>query len=213
MTKIILEHRMKKSRQKLSNKEIIIIAIVSICLDALVLVFGAFDLTCIKYLFLIPILIFITAFDFKFRIIPNVLILAGLVLWILCISADFASYYVSSERVCLIQTVKGAYMQGPQEIALGGLLSSICFTAFCAVVAWFTSKISKHSAFGMGDIKMVFMLCLFFDLRCGAIMLIIACIAGLVFVLITKIVCISQYNKSIPFGLTLAVATIILIVA
>ncbi|MCQ2752247.1 MAG: prepilin peptidase [Coriobacteriales bacterium] len=203
---------MNPKKQRFNIQQIFIIVLVSVLLDVLMTVFSAFEWASLKYLLLIPILVFVAAYDFKFRIIPNWLILAGLILWILCISGDFAYYYLSEDQVCLIQTVKGAYMQTPQEIALCGFLSSICCTTFCALVAWLTGKITRQSAFGMGDIKMIFMLCLFFDIRLGAVLIILACIVGLVFMLIAKFASKKQYENSIPFGFALALAALVLII-
>ena len=154
--------------------EVAMAALAVICLNR----FGL----CIKtlqILLLSVILLTISVVDLIKYEIPDELVVAGIILWVL--TAPFAN-----STTTIVDGLIGAFMIG------GGML----------LVSLIFDRILKKDSLGGGDIKLFFMTGLFLGWKLGLFNLVISCLIGLVFVFVLK-------KNKIPFGPSISIATII----
>jgi leader peptidase (prepilin peptidase)/N-methyltransferase len=139
----------------------------------------------IVYWILTSILIVVSFIDYEFHIIPNGLVLAGVVT---VLAANIAGYNIP-------------FMEGIYGLALGG--------GFLGAVALISLFILKKEGMGGGDIKLMAMMGLFigWQLTLLALMLsvLLAALASLLLMALNKI----KRGDHIPFGPFLALGSII----
>lgn len=85
---------------------------------------------------------------------------------------------------------------------VNGTISLVCIGAFVLVLSLIMDKILKKDSLGGGDIKLLGALAINFSLLENMLLLILACIFGLVMVVIRR-------NKMIPFGPAICAAALI----
>jgi len=130
--------------------------------------------------FLFTQILFIIAFiDYNKGIIPNVAVLAGVIVW-----AAFLPFTGDGIRDGLISSLAGA------AVLLVLLLA----------VTLVTEKVMKREVLGGGDIKIIAVTGLYLGVKAGLINLVLICIAGLIYFAV------SRRNK-FALGPSVAVAT------
>lgn len=129
----------------------------------------------VKFLLLACVLLCISFADLESYIIPDCLIIAGLVI-----------------RVVFILT-EGNIAKDALTALIGGLSISLPVL----IIVLVAEKILKKEAMGGGDIKLLFMAGTFFDWKVNILALIAACFAGIVAGSISKN---KEEGKLIPFG-------------
>lgn len=138
----------------------------------------------IQFLVLASILLCLSLTDLDDQIIPNGLIIAGIVVRVV---------------YCLFA---GNILQDLLWSLIGGLVIAVPLI----VIVLIADKVMGRESMGGGDIKLFFVVGLYFPWQQNVLLLIIACIIGIVLALISmhgKI----ERNHVIPFGPSIALAT------
>ncbi len=142
------------------------------------------DMILLRDLILVVILLGLSLVDLETYTIPDGFILAGLINWAAggLFSGNIRSYFLNG-------------LSGGLLIA-GGLLT----------VSLVMDKVLKKESLGGGDVKLVFMVCLYLGVLKGLLMLFVSCLSGLVFVVLLK-------KNRIPFGPSISIAAYIVLLA
>lgn len=148
---------------------------------AYVFVVMKFGLTLetIKYLVLVSLMLCISFADLEDFLIPDRLIIAGLV-----------------NRIIFI-LISGNIKQELINSLIGGLIISLPVLIISIVM----SKILKRDAMGGGDIKLFFMLGTYFNVVENMFSVLMSCIIGIIFSVITK-----RTKEEFPFGPSICLA-------
>lgn len=144
-----------------------------------------FTLDTVQYLLLVLILIYISCYDYETMEIPFPFIIAGIVIRIVFI---LLSGDIKNEA---IQSAIGA----------------VCVTIPLLIVVLIFEKIKKKEAMGGGDIKLFFMLGMYFHWTENLCLVIFACIIGIImFLIMSKVNDTKDVSKPMPFGPSIALA-------
>lgn len=135
----------------------------------------------LEMLLLGSILLWISFVDAEAQIIPNRLVVAGIVVRVLFI--------------LLSEDIPGEALRS----AIGG--ASVALPVL--LIALLLEKLLKKEAVGGGDIKLLFMTGLFFDWKLNLLALFLACIVGLGFAAASR----HKFGKPLPFGPAIACGT------
>ena len=133
----------------------------------------------IERLILIIILIGLSYVDIKIYIIPDGFIIIGIINYL------------------LFSIIEKNYFN-----ILNALIRSITIFIFLLLLVLIMNKLLKKESMGGGDLKLIFMLSLYFDLYQIIMIIIIACIISLIYLLFKK-------KDKIAFGPALSIASII----
>ena len=135
-------------------------------------IYKTVDLLIFRNLGLITCLYGLSLFDLKSYEIPNGFIIFGIVWWLMF------------------------------SFSLDGLLTGLIISGSILIITFITGKILKKEMMGGGDIKLFFMVSLYLKLFNSVFNIILACVIGLLFVLIKK-------KDMIPFAPSISIATYI----
>jgi prepilin signal peptidase PulO-like enzyme (type II secretory pathway) len=153
-----------------------------------VAVVSVFDITpkTFEFLFLTVILLTAALVDMDSGIIPNGLIIAAI--------ANFLIFTAFSGKLFLSNLINGF---------IGGLSISLPLLIFVLIY----DKISKKESMGGGDIKLFFVLGLYFSWKVNLLMLILSCIIGILyFILYAALNHKKGTDVPFPFGPSIAAA-------
>lgn len=149
----------------------------------LILLKFGFSFQSLELALLVPALLGISLIDYDSFEIPN-----GLVIYCAVLFAAFVASYAD-----------------PLKRLIYGLIGGAAFGVGTLIIALIMDKVLKRDSLGGGDIKLLGAVGLFTGPWRGLFMLILACIIGLVFGLITK----KKSNGQFPFGPAICIATYI----
>lgn len=145
----------------------------------------------LRYLVLGCILFVLSMIDLESYCIPNRFIIAGIFWWIVTIPFMGAS----SDTIGIAVSEKEAIVNEIQSGLLGGLVIGGSLLVLSLVMDW----ILKKDSLGGGDIKLFFMLGLYFGLGAGLFHMILSCLVGIVIAVVRK-------QNRIPFGPAISLA-------
>ena len=164
---------------------------------AFVLVLFRYDisLSTLQYLILVIILLAISLIDLDIAIIPDRFILAG-----------------------IINYVVFAVLGGGNIIKniLTGVFNGIVIAVPLIIIVLIMDKVLKKESMGGGDIKLFFMVSMYFNWKYSLFMVLLSCIIGIVFTLIFSNIKANDEDNpmAFPFGPSIAASAVIsLIVA
>ena len=138
------------------------------------------DAYLIRNLILASVLLGLSLVDMDSFTIPDGFIITGIINWIVSV------FLVSDQKSYIIKGISGA-------MVIAGSLYLLTFIM---------NRILHKESMGGGDIKLIFMLGLYFGAYYSIWILMIACLFALVFVLVTQ-------KKMIPFGPFLSLSAIV----
>ena len=141
------------------------------------LIHGVLDLLLLRDLGLICILYGLSLCDLNNYEIPDGFIILGIVWWLIFFLLGYGE---------LVDSLLGGFI-------VGGML---------LVLSLIMDKILKKESLGGGDIKLFFMIGLYFGLILNFFNLILSCFIGIIFVIVRK-------SSMIPFGPSIAISTFI----
>jgi leader peptidase (prepilin peptidase)/N-methyltransferase len=139
------------------------------------------SLKTLEMLFLGTVLLWIALVDMDSYIIPDGLILTGVV-----------------GRIIFI-FLSGSFAQS----ALNALIGAASIALPLLIVVLVFEKVMKKEGMGGGDIKLLAMTGMFFDWKINLLALFLACLAGIAFALATR----RRGDKAFPFGPAIACGT------
>ena len=157
-------------------------SILGLCFGLRLWRFGV-SLEIIQYLVLVCCLFCLSLIDFDTLTIPDRFLLIPAVvrvLWLLLVGG-----WKEALRAFVPALVLG-----------GGIL----------LLSLLMDKVLKKESMGGGDIKLLFMLGLFFDLPCCLLLLIFSCVVGLVFAFISMR---GEQGRAFPFGPSISIAAVL----
>jgi leader peptidase (prepilin peptidase)/N-methyltransferase len=152
-----------------------------------VLNYGALNFHVLRDWALICILLGLSLVDLETYEIPDGFIIAGLVIWAVTIPL------MKLDGVDI-----GSYVKT-------GLLGGVGIAGGRLVISLIMDKILKKESLGGGDVKLLFMVCLYLGLAQGLLCLILACMIGLCFVLLLK-------KGKIAFGPSISLAVYLVLI-
>ena len=140
------------------------------------------DYTLLEYIILTIILFGLSLVDLDSYIIPDGFIIAGIINWLIfgLFATDKKAYYLS------------------------GLIGGFCIGGFILVMSLVMDHILKKESLGGGDIKLLFIVCLYTGPFKGLLLLFLSCLIGLFFVVLLK-------ERKIAFGPSISIATFLVL--
>ena len=144
--------------------------------------FKTIDGILIRDLILIAILLGLSLVDLDSYIIPDGFIIAGIINWLLGV------LFVADKKTYFLKGIIGGLFIGGMILALSLVMD----------------RILKKESLGGGDVKLLFMVCLYVGAYEGLLILFLSCIIGLLFVVILK-------ERKIAFGPSISIATFLVL--
>ena len=175
---IFLQGKCRYCGQKISPRYMIAEMVMALAFVAIVV---RFDVTfeAMRYLVLVCMLMGLSLVDLDKYIIPDRFIIAGIFWW----------------------AVTLPLMEEPWQMQLKlGLIGAFAIAGAMLVLSLLFDKVTHKESLGGGDIKLFFMTGLYMGPWIGFFNLIVACVIGIVFVIVLK-------QKKIPFGPAISLAT------
>ncbi|NLG10884.1 MAG: prepilin peptidase [Coriobacteriaceae bacterium] len=171
--------------EKIPKRYIVVEVLTATIFIIIVLKFGV-TLLALEMLALASILICVTLTDLEDGIIPNSLIIIGIVLKLIFV------------------LFSGDILDGLLRVVIGGLSISLPLL----IIVLIADKVMKKDTMGGGDIKLFFMVGMYFDWQINIFILVAACVLGIIFSVISmrgKI----EGGKPLPFGPSIAAASLL----
>ena len=179
---IFLKGKCRYCGTKLSPRYMLTELFLGICFVLCFLSRKTIDYSLFRDLVLIVILLGLSLVDLDSYIIPDGFIIAGIINWIISIF----------------------FVQNKLEYVKSGLIGGLGIAGMILVVSLIMDKILGKESLGGGDIKLLFMTCLYTGFLKGIILLFISCGIGLIFVIILK-------RERIPFGPSISLGTLVVL--
>ncbi len=167
---LFLKGKCRYCGAKLSINYVLSETVLGVLFLGYIIIHGTIDLVLLRDLGLIACLYGLSLSDLKSYEIPNGFIIFGIIWWLIF------------------------------SFSLDGLVSGVVISGSILIITLIMEKILKKEAMGGGDIKLFFMVSLYIGLSVGLFNIILACVVGLLFVLIGK-------KNMIPFGPSISIAT------
>ena len=179
---IFLKGRCRYCGTKLSPRYMLTELLLGVCFVITFLSTKALNYELVRNLILFVCLLGLSLVDLDSYIIPDGFIIVGIINWVVSI---------------LFVSDKLSYIKS-------GLLGGLGIGLSILVLSLIMDRILKKESLGGGDIKLLFMVCLYTGLFKGLFLLFLACLIGLLFVLLLK-------KEKIPFGPSIALASFIIV--
>ena len=167
---LFLKGKCRYCGAKLSINYVLSETVLGVLFLGYIIIHGTIDLVLFRDLGLIACLYGLSLSDLKSYEIPNGFIIFGIIWWLIF------------------------------SFSLDGLVSGVVISGSILIITFIMEKILKKEAMGGGDIKLFFMVSLYLGLSVSLFNIILACVIGLLFVLIGK-------KNMIPFGPSISIAT------
>ena len=180
---LFLRGRCRYCHQKISPRYVIVEVCMAVLYAGILLHYGGFCLNVLRDMGLTAILMGLSLVDLDIYEIPDRFIVAGIVWWLVFVLLD-------GNRLNLLKQ---------------GVISGLVIAGSMLVLSLVMDRILKKESMGGGDIKLFFMVCLYLSLAESLFCLILACITGLLFVVLLK-------NDKIPFGPAISIAVYITLI-
>lgn len=179
---IFLKGKCRYCGVKLSIRYMLTELFLGLCFVFLFLRNRTIDYILFRDLILVTLLLGLSLVDLELYIIPDGFIIIGIVTWALGL------LFMSDEL---------AYLKD-------GLIGGLGIGVFIFLISLVMDKVLKKESLGGGDIKLLFLVCLYTGIFGGILLLIISCVIGLLFVFALK-------KDKIPFGPSISLATFIVL--
>ena len=179
---VFLRGRCRYCHTKLSIRYVLVEILMGILFVLCFLSTRILDLYLISKLALIVILVGLSLVDLDSYIIPDGFIIAGIINWIISI------FFVTDKKSYVLSGLAGAFLIAGMILGLSLIMD----------------KILKKESLGGGDVKLLFMVCLYLGPLSGMLDLFLSCVIGLLFVIILK-------ERKIAFGPSISIATILVL--
>lgn len=140
------------------------------------------DLKLVQYLILFVLLMGLSLVDLETYIIPDGFIILGIINFLLGLFGNDVKSY-------LIEGLSGG-------LIIGGTL---------LIISLIMDKVLNKESMGGGDIKLLFMVCLYTGVFKGLFLLFVSCVIGLVFVVLLK-------QRKIAFGPSISIAAFFILI-
>lgn len=174
---LLLSGKCRYCGKKVSIKYFLSELLLGIIFVIYLLIHGVLDLLLLRDLGLICILYGLSLCDLNNYEIPDGFIVIGIVWWLLFYLMGYGD---------LVDSLLGGFV-------IGGMLLGLSLIM---------DKILNKESLGGGDIKLIFMIGLYFGLILNFFNLILSCFIGIIFVVVRK-------SSMIPFGPSIAISTFI----
>ena len=168
--------------QKISPRNLYVELLLGVCFLLTFLNRKTIDYILFRDLILEVILLGLSLVDLDSYIIPDGFIIAGIVNWLISI------FFVSD---------KLTYFKN-------GLIGGFSISALILIASLIMDKVLGKESLGGGDVKLLFMVCLYTGIFKGFFLLFLSCAIGLFFVLLLK-------EEKIPFGPSVSMATFVVL--
>ncbi|MCA9381836.1 prepilin peptidase [Candidatus Dojkabacteria bacterium] len=159
---------------------------------------GPIFIYCLWLIIITGILVFIAVYDFKFKIIPNEFIIAGVIVTTLFILIEFIFQLVYAEYGAT-KFAFTFFFDSPLNYILAGVLGFGLL--FLVVLA------TKGKGMGMGDVKYAFLMGLIIGFPSILLGLYIAVVIGAIFGIALILIKRKRMKSEIPFGPFLVLGT------
>lgn len=167
--------------------------------------FVAFGLTAqtVALMALCCLLLGLSLVDLDSMIIPNGFIIAGIVVWVALIAAQWACGQLACGANGSLGSLLLGIFGGNALLAsiVDGLGGAFVIAVLVLIVCAVFGKVAGKQGMGMGDVKLYFVVTLYLGFACGLLNLFLSCVIGLVFALV------AGKKRQFPFGPSIAVAT------
>ena len=177
---IFLKGKCRYCGTKLSPRYMLTELFLGLCFVLCFLSRKSLDYILLRDLILIVILLGLSLVDLDSYIIPDGFIIAGIVNWLVSI------FFVSDKL----------------DYVKGGLIGAFVISGSILCVSLIMDKALGKESLGGGDVKLLFMVCLYTGVFKGFFLLFLSCVIGLLFVLLLK-------KEKIPFGPSISMATFV----
>ena len=177
---IFLGGKCRYCGQKFSPRNLYTELLLGICFLLTFLSRKTIDYILVRDLIIEVILLGLSLVDLDSYIIPDGFIVAGIVNWLISV---------------LFVSDKLAYLKN-------GLIGGFSISLLILIVSLIMDKALGKESLGGGDIKLLFMVCLYTGVFKGFFLLFLSCVIGLFFVLLLK-------KEKIPFGPSISMATFV----
>ena len=179
---IFLKGKCRYCGTKLSPRYMLTELFLGICFVLCFLSRKTLDYILIRDLILIVILLGLSLVDLDSYIIPDGFIIAGIINWLI-------SIIFVSDRLNYVKN---------------GLIGAFVIAGVILGVSLVMDKVLQKESLGGGDVKLLFMVCLYTGAFKGFFLLFLSCVIGLLFVLLLK-------KDRIPFGPSISLATFVVL--
>lgn len=177
---IFLQGKCRYCGKKISPRYMIVEIVMAVAFVITVIRFD-FTFEAMRYLVLICLLMGLSLVDFDSYMIPDRFIVCGIIWWAVSIP----------------------FMSEPWQLQLkNGAIGACAIAGAMLVLSLIFDRITGKESLGGGDVKLLFMVGLYLGPWVGLLNLILACIIGILFVLVLK-------QKKIPFGPAISTAVFI----
>lgn len=155
---------------------------------------------------LLGALVFVSAllrWDISLRALEMAL-LGAILIWIALVDADVQ--LIPDRLIIAGIVVRVAFVLASGDIAhtaLSSLIGGVSMSLPVLLIALLLEKLLKKEAVGGGDIKLLFMTGLYFDWKLNILSLFLACLIGIAFALLARV----KSGKPFPFGPAIACGT------
>lgn len=155
---------------------------------------------------LLGALVFVSAllrWDISLRALEMAL-LGAILIWIALVDADVQ--LIPDRLIIAGIVVRVAFVLASGDIAhtaLSSLIGGVSMALPVLLIALLLEKLLKKEAVGGGDIKLLFMTGLYFDWKLNILSLFLACLIGIAFALLARV----KSGKPFPFGPAIACGT------
>lgn len=150
------------------------------------------------------VLLGLSLVDLESYTIPNGFIVVGIVVWV----ASFAFYEVDLSTIGLGSLMWALTGSSLLAVIVDGLLGAFVVAGCLLAIALVFDRVVGRQSLGGGDVKLVFMVGLYLGLVGNVLNLMVACVIGIVFAVLTQR---RRQNaedpRAFPFGPSLALAT------
>ena len=177
---IFLKGKCRYCGTKLSPRYMFTELLLGVCFVLCFLSRKTIDYTLVRNLILTVILLGISLVDLDSYIIPDGFIVAGILNWLVSI------FFAADKKTYVLSGFFGAF------VISGSVL----------VLSLIMDRILGKESLGGGDIKLLFMVCLYTGPYKGLFLLFLSCVIGLFFVLLLK-------KEKIPFGPSISMAAFV----
>ena len=150
----------------------------------------------LEYMALVVILLAVAMVDLETGFIPDRLLIAGAV--------NFVLFSI------LIPIFEGGSIL---SALVSGLLGSLAIFAPLFILVLIMDRVLGRESMGGGDLKLYFMIGLYFSWKCNLFLVLLSCLTGIAFFLVFRNVRLGEDERAFPFGPAIAAAAYVSLLA
>lgn len=215
---LALRGRCRHCGAPVSSRYVLVEAVMALVFAALLAVHGA-GVPWLAYAALATILMGAALVDLDTFTIPNGFVIAAIAAWAVSVwfmrAPEDGAFGVGSMFVPLVGT-------GWLAVALDGVAGAVAVGGGILLFSLAFDAVTKRTSLGGGDVKLLFAVGLFLGLAGSLLNLLVACVVGLVFAVVSGLSAAPSSEgepaenlktKAIPFGPSIAAATVVTLLA